>query len=366
MAASTQPESSASNASGQPSRKSMPVATVLKWVGGAAAVVSLLLALNQVTGLVQNFRIHHKEFSEAMKAGGHQQERGDYPAAFDSFKRATELDPIDRQAQQREAQVAMLWLENAHSSKDKSFTDLANQLVPVLDKSLTDAKGPEAADILAHIGWANFLRYRENPADRDLVARSYHDALKIDPQNPYALAMAGHWILWNNGKVEDANREFSAALASGRERTFVRELQLSAFNNEHSDTEDAQLLRIANEMRVNQEPIKAAYANNIYNRVFYFRTSDLGGLGEVLTGSGLKPDEILATYDWLAAQTAGDQDVRREREFVVAFLAEMAGNNAEALAKFKALQTELQGQTTNSLLIDVGGAIKQLSGGKAQ
>ena len=366
MAASTQPESSGSSESGQPSRKSTPVATALKWVGGAAAVVSLLLALNQVTGLVQNFRIHHKEFSDAMKAGEQQQERGDYPAAFDSFKRATELDPIDRHAQQREAQAAMLWLETAHSSKDKSFTDIANQLVPVLDKALTDAKGPAAADILAHIGWANFLRYRENPADRDLVARSYHDALKIDPQNPYAHAMAGHWILWNNGKVEDANREFSAALASGRERTFVRELQISAFNNENSDLEDAQLLRIANEMRVNKEPIKAALANSIYNRAFYFRTSDLGGLSEVLAGSGLNPDETLATYDWLATQTAADQDVRREREFIVAFLAEMAGNHAEALSKFKSLQTELQGQTTNSLLIDVGGAIKRVSGGNVQ
>ena len=179
MAASAQPESGGSNDG--PSRKGAPVATALKWVGGAAAVVSLLLALNQVTGLVQNFRIHHAEFSEAMKAGEQQQERADYPAAFDSFKHAVELDPIDRGALQHEADVAMLWLENAHSSKDKSFTDLANQLVPVLDKALTDAKGPAAADILAHIGWANFLRYRENPSNRDQVAQSYQDALKIDP-----------------------------------------------------------------------------------------------------------------------------------------------------------------------------------------
>ncbi len=61
------------------------MATALKWVGGAAAVVSLLLALNQVTGLMQNFRIHHTEFSEAMKSGEQQQERGDYPAAFDEL-----------------------------------------------------------------------------------------------------------------------------------------------------------------------------------------------------------------------------------------------------------------------------------------
>ncbi len=43
MAASAQPESGRSSESGQPSRKGTPVATALKWVGGAAAVVSLLL-----------------------------------------------------------------------------------------------------------------------------------------------------------------------------------------------------------------------------------------------------------------------------------------------------------------------------------
>jgi hypothetical protein len=74
----------------------------LKAVGAIAAVVSLLLGLNQFTGVVQQFRIHHKEFSEAMKSGDAEQLRGDYGAAFRSFKHATELDPIDRQAQANE------------------------------------------------------------------------------------------------------------------------------------------------------------------------------------------------------------------------------------------------------------------------
>ena len=364
MAASAQSESGGSSGSGQAPTKRATLTTALKWIGGATAVISLLLALNQITGVLQNFRIHHKEFAEVMKAGGQQQDRGDYPAAFESFKRATELDPIDRGAQKREAQAAMLWLENAHS-KDKSFTELANQLVPVLDKALSDAKGPAAADLLAHIGWANFLRYRENPADRDLVARSYHDALRIDPKNPYAHAMAGHWILWNNGKVEDANLEFSAALASGREHAFVRDLQLAAFNNELSETNDAQLLCIVNEMRVNQEPIKTVYRNNTYNRVFNYRTGDPEGLTAVLTGSGLKPEETLATYDWLISPIADDQDVRLVRKFMVAFLAEMAGNKTEALSTYQSLQVDLRGKPTYSLTGEVSKAIKRLSGGKA-
>ncbi|HEY4931014.1 MAG TPA: hypothetical protein VII23_05540 [Terriglobales bacterium] len=364
MGANVQPEPDESGVSGQASRKAS-LTTALKWVGGATAVISLLLAVNQITGLVQNFRIHHKEFSEAMKSGEQQQERGDYPAAFESFKRAVELDPIDRGAQKHEAQAAMLWLENAHS-KDKSFTELAKQLVPVLDKALSNAKGPAAADLLAHIGWANFLRFRENAPDGDQIVRSYRDALRIDPQNPYAHAMAGHWILWNNGKVEDANLEFAAALASGRERSFVRNLQLSAFDNEHSEAYDAQLLRIANELRVNHEPIKAVYRNNIYNRVFNYRTGNPEELTEVLTGSGLKPEETLATYDWLTSPSANHEDVRWLREFMVAFLSEMTGNKTEALSEYKSLQAELSGHPAYSLAVEANQAVKRLSGGKSR
>src|SRR5438093_4215154 len=89
----------------------------LKAIGAVAAVVSLLLGLNQVTGLVQNFRIHRQAFSEAMASGDQEQRRGDNAAAFRSFKRAAELDPIDREARAREAQAAMLWLETVHAQK---------------------------------------------------------------------------------------------------------------------------------------------------------------------------------------------------------------------------------------------------------
>ena len=96
---------------------------------------------------------------------------------------------------------------------------------------------------------------------------------------------------------------------------------------------------------------KPAYGNNIYNRVFYFKTSDPEELRQVLTGVWFKARRDAGDVRLAGLPRAtGDQDVRRVREFMVAFLAEMAGNNAEALSKFKALQAELQGQVTNSLL----------------
>ncbi len=238
MAANTQSEPGGSSEGAQTPRKSSVLATALKWIGAVTAVVSLLLGLNQVTGLLQKFRIHHKEFSEAMKSGEQAQQRGDYPAAFDSFKRAVEMDPIDRDAQKDQAQAAMLWLENVNT-RDRSFTDTANLVLPVLDKSLSSAKGQEAADLLAHIGWANFLRDRY-ASGNPVIIKSYQEAVKLDPRNPYANAMWGHWILWHKGDAKAAGEHFAAALESGRERPYVRELQLSAYLNGNSPENDAE------------------------------------------------------------------------------------------------------------------------------
>jgi hypothetical protein len=106
-----------------------------------SAALSFLLVLNQATGLLQGLGIHHQEFWEAMRIEQQAEKRQDYPAAFASFKHAVELDPIDRKAHEQETKAAMLWLETAHGTANRSFTDTANQLLPVLDGSLAKAKG---------------------------------------------------------------------------------------------------------------------------------------------------------------------------------------------------------------------------------
>ena len=363
MAASTQPEPGKAGESDQASRKAT-LATTLKWIGGATAAISLLLALNQITGLVQNFRIHHKAFSEATKAGEQQQQRGDYPAAFESFKHAAELDPIDRRAQKREAQAAMLWLENVHA-QNQSFTEIANQLLPVLDKSLSNSKGQDAADLLAHIGWANFLRSRDGSGSAgDLVVKSYGDALKIDPQNVYAHAMWAHWILWQNGSQQEAKDHFAAALNSGRDRPYVRSLQLSAYSNVVSAENQAELLRIANEMRQLGERLGPEQKSSVFDQVFEFPLDDYKALARIV--HGVKPEVALATYDWLSSGRT-DSDLRLRREFIAAFLLEADGETDAALSRYKSLQEDLQHVGPyDSLSLAVNNAVKRLSDAKAK
>jgi hypothetical protein len=334
----------------------------LKSIGAVSAAISFLLALNQVTGVVQNFRIHHQEFGEATRAGEQAQERHDYPAAFASFKHAAELDPIDRRAQEQETKAAMLWLENAHGTQERSFTDLANQLLPVLDKGLSRAKGSAAADILAHVGWANFLRYRDGVREGVTVEENFRQALSKDSSNVYAHAMWGFWILWQGGKLAAANDHFSAALVSGRESDYVRDLRLHALLNAQRDETDAELLRMANDTRKKGEAMSEPQRRPILENVFGERVNDHNRLVQIL--SVLPVNETEATYDWL---NAGDNNPWVEgqafRPFIVANLREIAGDRTQALSIYRTLQAELRGKPV-SLVPQVDEAIKRLSAGR--
>lgn len=331
---------------------------VLKAVGAITAAISFLLALNQVTGVVQGFRIHHKEFREAMEAGEQAENRHDYHAAFDSFKRAIDLDPIDHAAQERQTKAAMLWLENVHATPDRSFTDTANLLLPVLDKALARAKGSAAADILAHIGWANFLRYREGVREGVTVDENFLQALEKDPNNAYAHAMWGFWILWQGGDKNSANQHFSAALASGQHGDYVRSLQLAALQNSPNDETDAAAIRAANEMRKKGESMSDEDRASILWETIAIRIRDHDRLVKIL--SVLPVDEMQATLDWLNVgdknSSAGKQNNAR---FVAANLREITGDRAGALTMYRTLQGKL-GQ--DSVLVpQVDAAIKRLS-----
>lgn len=344
----------------------------LKVVGAVSAAISFLLALNQVTGLVQGFRIHHKEFREAMQAGEQAEKRQDYHAAFDSFKHALDLDPIDREAQERQTEAGMLWLEDFDPipdtlisddpAADRSVIDAANLVLPVFDKELVRAKGPAAADILAHVGWANFLRYREGVKAGVTVDESFRQALEKDPNNVYAHAMWGFWMVWHGGDLEPANQHFSAALASGRKKEYVRDLQLAALVHRHTDETDAAELRVANEMRKNSEPLSDRQCHDILDDTLGDRLDMHKRLVAIL--SVLPAKDMQATFDWLnAGKVTSSSEKQAYSPFIAANLLEIAGDREGALTIYRTLQKDPRSKFL-SLTGAVDDAIKRLSSGK--
>jgi tetratricopeptide (TPR) repeat protein len=330
------------DSSGKVEDKLSPIKSVfsLKMVGGIAAVVSLFLALNQFTGVIQHFRIHHADFTQTMKMGEQQMQREEYPQAFESFKHARELDPIDRDAQQRQAQAGMMWLDNAHSA-EMSFKNTADAVQPVLERALTGAKGEYAGDLAAHIGWANFLRLRDDATGNLAIESSYKQALSFDPGNVYAHAMLGHWILWNNGNLNDAREHFLAAIATGKRREYVRTMQIAALLNHHSADDD--LLRVGDQMRRGGEPLSQAERKRLFDELFILNLQDNAALGRLVTAVGT--DELAADYDWLGegSNSDGDPEQRQWRKaYILGFQAETNGDKKQALARYQALQAELQ------------------------
>src|ERR1019366_498303 len=82
-------------------------------------------------------------------------------------------------------------------------------------------------------------------------------ATEKDRHNPFAQAMWGHWILWNNGSIADSGTHFSSALSSDRHRDYARRLQLSALLNCEKPECEAELVRVLNSIRKEQGAVDA-------------------------------------------------------------------------------------------------------------
>lgn len=254
-------------------------AAFMKWVGIAAALLSFATAVYEVVRSEAELRERHRVVAEQLASGHAQQAAGDYAAAWDSLERASATAAVDGVAAKllgglsqerktiRAAQedLAMEWIRAAHSSAEHPFSETADKVSGVLISGADGATGARKADLLAHLGWAYFLKGRSGETNmRPDVP--YREAVAADATNPYANVFWGHWILWNHGALSDATARFTAALATPRARPEVRRYQLAALANVHSDETDTQWLRVVADMNAGHEPIDSATLGALYDR----------------------------------------------------------------------------------------------------
>jgi hypothetical protein len=278
---------------------------VLAWVGGATAVITLVVGAIQLFDIVGERTARSRESAELVALARQQASRGEFEAAWRSLDDAEARARSDGTDAAR-LDVAFGWLQEARPGPGQPFSRITTAVKPALDRALLDPAHPRRADVLAHIGWAAFLDSRDTGTG-DPAAR-YQEALALDDRNVYANAMFGHWVLWRSTDLERARRHFQTALESGRERAFVRTLQLAALRNRNEPAEP-ELMRVANEMRVQNEPLDARTARAValaYRRRY-------GPRPVVHDGPGVEaaPADLLATYEWLLAMpgVAGNPDV---------------------------------------------------------
>ena len=285
---------------------------VLKWIGAATAVISLILGVRQLVTIASDraerprqAAARTREADEAVAIAHQQAERGEFAEAWQTLDRAGQQGRTDAIDAAR-LDVGFRWLEEARKPAGQPFSSITDVVVPAVDRALLDAHHPRRADILAHTGWAIFLKSRDTGSGDP--APTYKQALAIDPKNPYANIMLAHWLLWNRQPLEAALPYIRTAVESGRERAFVRRLQFAALKNRSDNPSDAEMIRAADAMRRGHEDLDAVSARAAFD-VFAFRYTSGAAAGNARRAD-VPADQQLATYEWLAGLSGKEIDPR--------------------------------------------------------
>ena len=345
------------HSSGSPKEKSRSK-NVMKWIGVATAVLSLIFGLQQLASWLLDYRAKRREIAEYIDLGNMQRASHDYHAAWASLEKAYALDSDNDGVNRAREDLAMEWLENIRVRSDQeTFTDVVDRILPALRRGALKSEEQRKADLLAHIGWADFLRWRDGNVALEPEA-SYRQALAVDSSNVYAHAMWGHWILWQHGDIERAKHHFAKALAAGRKHDYARRMQLSALLNVKNEHTEAEIIRVCNAMRQNNETFDDSHRNAIWG-VY----SSIGGrIRSAHVDSGFFEEVIpreqeLATFRWLFEDWDRTAD-NTVYLYLLACLQEAAGQHEVALQAFLNLRQNASSRSVFLHRIDA--AIKRL------
>jgi tetratricopeptide (TPR) repeat protein len=309
--------------------------TILKWVGYATAILSLFFGIRELIKLVSDRIESHRKVDALLISEDVELKGRDYASAWRTLEQASQLQPNSAKVHLAQENLAIAWLEDTHLRENEKFSDIAEKLEPVLTRGLASTKESQrSADLLAHVGWSYFLRSREGVFGLD-PAGAYSKAAAQDKDNPYAEAMWGHWILWNRGKMSDAMQHFSSALASGRQRDFVRRLQFAALFNCTSDDCAEEVIRVANDVRKEKGAVAPDSVDRVFSMYYGKVFSSNPASAHFLTT--VPAQEHVATFRWLFDGLDFDESKSRLRMCYLAVLQEAAGQRDEALANYRAV-----------------------------
>jgi hypothetical protein len=347
------------------------IAAIMKWVGIVSALISFGGALYGLIHSAGELRDHKRVFGEQLKSGQAQEAAGDFAGAWESFTHAEAtvadegvfskllggLSPEQQEVRTAEQDLAMNWLRSSRVPEGTQFSTIADKLVSVLTVGADGSSGARKADLLAHLGWAYFLKQRDG--DQSLRPETeYKEALAADPKNPYANAFWGHWILWKHGPLNDANERFIVALSSDRARSVVRHFQLSALANVRSNDADAAWLRVVSDMLAANEMIDPSLRDEVCNR--YAQAVQDPALMQTIAAAVTPPRQVELLQALLKSE--GMSEVQRTTlNVALADSLEAAGHSQDALEAWKKIAADLKLEPHSIWSDRADAAIKRLS-----
>ncbi|NOT26868.1 MAG: toll/interleukin-1 receptor domain-containing protein [Acidobacteria bacterium] len=287
-------------------------------------------------------RAQQQEVDDLVRVADAQRERGQLTDAIATLDRAVTLKADTSRAKSLQEDVAMQWIRELWVESGQRFADAMQPALTVLDRSAPFASGERQADLLAHLGWATYLRWRDGQRALDPAA-TYRKALAVDAGNPYANAMLGHWVLsyaQQPGGLEQARGLFRTAIDSGRATAVVRGLQLSALRNATTVENRLETIRVIDEMRRRNEALRPRDVSDAWS-IYFFALGDSDDLTSKALLAVLPPTEHLLTLHWAFDEyVQGDSRALQLRYYTARVEAE-AGRTAVARDALRALKTEL-------------------------
>ena len=336
-----------------------------------AVVVALILAAGAWMGLPSYLerRGQNAEAEALIKQSQSQADTGDHANAWKLLEQANAVAPASREVFEAQERLAMKMLRGAGvnysgASSRGYFEELVKRTLPVLSRGTSGATGERLANLLAHIGWADYLRGGRTGSGGPDPAQHYRRALEADPGNVYAHAMWGFELLRKRGSPEplaEAKQHFSPALESRREREYVRYLQVSALLQTYSNVwiEDPErqkeVIRVTNEMRINGETRPKGWGPGSFKAkvwaIYHFGFITNDDQAQLL--AALPTAEHLASFRWLFPEddlTAAGQGGPSLFDYLVVFaqLQEHGGDRAGALVSYRRLLSEFASKKYDS------------------
>ncbi len=324
-------------------RMTMVAALVLVLLGAIALATMQLMQRRAVEAAMRRDQLAAAQAIQLCNDGSHE------PALRQLTELAAHQPPAPAVAALRE-DCAMRWLREMRATSSdsvkRSFGEQVAVAQPVLLQGLATAQGVRAADLRAHIGWGEHLRSREGTGSADPVLH-WQRALADDAGNVYAHAMWGNTLL--PGRLAEARQHFDKAVASGRDREFVRRLQFGGALGGNNEAV-AYAVVVADEMRRGGEALSSAQRARLWNYAFSSRLLEADARNALF--AALPPPALRATFEWLFPAAELREKTNVMGRFDLATFQANAGDRDAARAGFESLERYLRAERQGGRLLE--------------
>jgi hypothetical protein len=111
----------------------MQSSTVMKWVGGTTAILTLVFGLQRVVTSVSDARVKRNRTNELLRTAKLQLADRRYDEAWATLQQAETVNSTSTDVHSAQEDVAMEWLDNIRvTPSEGTFTDVVRKVSPVL------------------------------------------------------------------------------------------------------------------------------------------------------------------------------------------------------------------------------------------